>query len=395
MRDLGSRFVDYMRSPSESPAGIGNTGGGEFSTVLPASPWGDDSHLGIVSALYGLADSTDVWVSRDTAMDLSPIAKGRRVLVTNGARLSLKNRRGDAPAPFTMPFLEQPEADRPLSTTLTWTLDALLFHPRTWWIVQKRDFAGWPARGGAKLLSRKDAEIDADGKLVGAWGEKISDTDPTARYRTRDVIQFDAPDGGLLHEAHRTLKRAMILNAAASLAEGNPVPSIILQNESGPVLEGPQIKELLDDWLKARRTYGAGYVGKGIKATPLALADSQLLIDGRKQMDLELARHVGAPAWALDVALEGATLNYSNRSSRAWELIDLFLATYTTPIASRLSMADVTPLGWQTVFDLDELTREDLKTRFETYAIGLDKGFIDQAWIEAQEGQALKLGETA
>jgi len=360
--------------------------------LYPASPWGDSSHLGVIHDLFGLADGLDLYVSRDAAMDLSPIAKGRRVLVTNGARLTLQNRKGNAPTPYTMPYLEQPEEDVPLATTLTWTLDSLLFYPRTWWIVQKRDWAGWPARGGLKRLPRKDATIDADGKLVAAWGDKISDTDPNARYRSRDVIQFDAPDGGLLAEAKGTIKRAIILNAAASLAEGNPVPSLVLQNENGPTLEGHQIKDLLNDWMQARKTYGAGYVGKGIKAVPLEMGPAQLLIDGRKQMDLELARHVGAPAWALDVALEGSTLNYSNRSSRAWELIDLYLATYLTPITSRLSMSDTTPAGWRTMFNLDELTQADMKTRFETYKLGVDAGIIDQEWIEAQEGQSLKLG---
>lgn len=375
-------------------AGILEKIGASFG-LYPASPWADSSHLGVVEGLLGLADDLDLYVSRDKAMDLSPIAKGRRVLVTNGARLGLVNKKGNSPAPFTMPYLQQPEDGIPLATTLTWTLDALLFYPRTWWIVQRRDAAGWPARGGIKRLDWKDADFDSDKRLVGAWGEKISDTDETARYRTRDVIQFDSPDGGLLKEAHGTIKRAFILNAAASLAEGNPVPSLVLSNESGPALEGPQIRALLEDWMKARKTYGAGYVGKGIKATAVELGEGQLLIQGRKQMDLELARHVGAPAWALDVALEGATLNYSNRSSRAWELIDLYLATYLTPITSRLSMPDTTPLGWSTVFDLDELTRADMKTRFETYAIGLEKGFIDQAWIEDQERQTLKKGTSA
>lgn len=378
IRDVGKRVIEKV--------------GASFG-LQPASPWADSDHLGVVSGLLGLADNLDLYVSRDTAMDLSPIAKGRRVLVTNGARLALTNRKGAQPAPFTMPYLQQPEADRPLATTLTWTLDALLFYPRTWWIVQKRDYAGWPARGGVKLLARKDATIDGDGKLVAAWGERISDTDPTARYRQRDVIQFDSPDGGLLREARGTIKRALILNAAASLAEGNPVPSLVLSNENGPALEGDQIRDLLNDWLEARKTYGAGYVGKGIKAVPLELGDGQLLIQGRKQMDLELARHVGAPAWALDVALEGSTLTYQNRSSRGWELIDLYLATYLTPIAARLSMPDTTPAGWDTVFDLDELTRADMKTRFETYKIGLEADFIDQSWIEAQERQSLKLDE--
>lgn len=390
IKDAMSSFGRWLIEPVSSPTSTPVRDSFGIRTGF-ASPWADSSHLGEVTLakFYGLADDLDVWVDRSSAMSLSPIAKGRRVLVTNGARLKLQNKRGSAAAPLTMPYLEQPEADRPLSGTLTWTLDALMFYPRTWWIVQRRDFAGWPARGGCKLLDRKDAEFDSDGKLVAAWGDKIG---PGERYEERDVIQFDAPDRGLLAEARRTIKRALILNAAAALAEGNPVPSLNLRNDGPNKLEAHQIKELLESWVDARKKYGVSYTDKGITPEAFGIANTQLLIDGRKQMDLELARHVGIPAWAADVSLEGSSLTYQNRSSRGWELIDLYLTTYLSPITSRLSMADTTPIGWSTEFGLDELTREDQKTRFETYAIGLEKGFIDQAWVEAQEGQPLKLG---
>lgn len=84
-------------------------------------------------------------------------------------------------------------------------------------------------------------------------------------------------------------------------------------------------------------------------------------------------------------------MNYQNRQSRSWELIDLFLAKYMTAISARLSMPDLTPIGWRVEFNTDDLTKPDLKTRFETYKLGLDGKFIDQSWIEAQEGEPLIL----
>lgn len=350
------------------------------------SPWSDGSHLDIIGELYGLADSSEISITRRTALGLPVVAKGRRVLATNLARMTLTNRKGNEPAPLQMGFLQQPEADRPVASTLTSTVDALLFYPRTWWIVKQRDYAGWPARGGLKHLPRDKAEFDESGTLIKAWGESV---DPA------DVIQFDAPDGGLLHDGLKTIRRAVILNRAASLAEENPVPSVDLHYTGPEKLEAAQISELLTSWRQARAKYGAGYSDKTIEAKTLGIQDSQLLIDAQKQMDLNLARQVGIPAWAADVALEGSTLNYQNRQSRAWELIDLYLATYMTPITSRLSMDDVTPRGWSTVFDADELTKPDMKTRFETYQIGLNAGFIDQAWIDEQEGQHMLKETTA
>lgn len=349
--------------------------------------WADSSHLIPVDleSLFGLTDASGIRISRRTAMGLDVVAKGRRVLATNLGRMPLINKAAGALAPIQMPYLQQPEEERPLAQTLIWTADALYFYPRTWWIVQRRDAYGWPARGGVKLLDRKDAEFDDDGKVIKAWGQPVT---------ARDVIQFDAPDGGLLHDGLKTLRRAVILDRAASLAEENPVPSVDLHYDGPQQLEADQIRALLASWQAARAKYGAAFSDKTISVKTLGLDKEQLLLDAQNRMDIKLARQVGIPAWAADVALEGSTLNYQNRASRAWELIDLYLATYTTAIASRLTMNDCTPIGWSTEFDTEVLTRPDLKTRFETYKLGLDGGFIDQAWIDAQEGQPLKLEET-
>nr|WP_278101901.1 hypothetical protein [Microbacterium proteolyticum] len=374
--------------------GIGNvvaklTGLDRASAVAEflASPpeWADSSHLDLVSSLYGLADSSGIQVNRRTAMSFPVIAKGRRLLATNLGRMTLVNRKGRANAPLQMAYLQQPEEHRPLAATLTWTADALYFYPRTWWIVQRRDAAGWPARGGVKLLDRKDAQFDAKGNLTHAWGKPVE---------PRDIIQFDAPDGGLLHDGQWLLRRAYVLYRAASLAEENPVPGIELHNNGNDKLSPTQIVSLLENWMEARRRYGVAYTDKSIAATPMKAPLENLLIEGRKAMDLDLARQAGLPAWAADVPVDGSSITYNSRESRGWELIDLFLSTYMTAITSRLSMNDTTPIGWTTEFNTDELTRAGMKARFDAYKVGIDGGFIDQAWIDAQEGEPMKLAGT-
>lgn len=356
-------------------------------SIKSPEEWADSSHLMPVDLqnLFGLSDASNIQISRRTAMGLDVVAKGRRVLATNLGRMSLVNKKAGRPAPLQMGYLQQPEEDRPLAQTLIWTADALYFHPRTWWIVQRRDGYGWPARGGVKLLDRADAELDDKGRVVKAWGEPVN---------SRDVITFESPDGGLLRDGLRTLRRAVVLDRAASLAEENPVPSVDIHNVGPKQLEAHQITTLLQSWQAARAKYGAGYSDKSIEVKTLGLDKEQLLLDAQNRMDIKLARQIGIPAWAADVALEGSTLNYQNRASRAWELIDLYLATYTTAIGSRLSMNDATPIGWTTEFDTEVLTRPDLKTRFETYEIGMRAGFVDQAWVEEQEGQPMKSQET-
>lgn len=353
-------------------------------TAAIASPdvWGSSAHLDVIRELYGLADSSSIVIGRKEALALSVPAKAKHQLTTNLPRMRLVSRKGMGLSPLQMPYLSQLEADRTPASTLIDIATDLFWYGRTWLIVTARDAAGWPARGGFRHLSRKDATLDADGKLVEAWGEPVA---------ARDVKEFTTEDGGLLGDHQKLLRRAAVIARAASQAEANPVPSLILKNIGEKELKKDQINELLDSWVRSRQARGVGYIDKTIEAVPLSLSDTQLLIDGQKRVDLELARATGAPAWAVDVVIEGASMNYQNRQSRSWELIDLFLAKYMTAISSRLSMPDLTPIGWRVEFNTDDLTKPDLKTRFETYKLGLDGKFIDQSWIEAQEGEPLIL----
>lgn len=344
------------------------------ANLAAGSPWSDNSHLAQVTLqdLYGLV--SEVTITRARAMRVATVAKGRRIIAGNIGRLTLNTMKGNAPAAVQPVLLAQPEKDCTLSNSLTWLVDDLMFYPRAWWIVQERDSYGWPI--WVKRLPQGDAGFDAKGKLTSAWGKPVADA---------EVIEFQSIDAGLLVDAVDTIRRAIAINLAAAHAEDNPVPSIDLHND-GENLEDEEIDVAIQRWVDARKTHGVGYSSKGLKVNTLGLHPEQLLIDGRKAINLELVRHIGIPAWAADVPLEGSTLTYLNRGAKNWELIDLALATYMTAISSRLSMPDVTPRGWRVEFNTDDFTRPDMKTRFEAYKIGVDGKFVTQDQIAAWEG---------
>jgi hypothetical protein len=350
----------------------------ELATEVLKSPWAgtDDLTKWTFEDLYGI-DLTGVVVNRSAAMKIATVAKARNVVATTVGRLPLYNEKAGRRAPAQMPLLAQPERGVPLSTTLTWTVDALLFHPCTWWHVLERDTYGWPV--WVEWIDRSRAELDNTGKLV-----KID----RHTVRPEDVIRFDSPLGtGLLDIARETLARATKLNRTAANAEENPVPSIDLHDEDATAnLKENEIADLVQQWRDARTKGSVAYTPKRITAKPLGVQPEQLLIDGRKQIQLELTRHLNVPAWVLDVELGGSSLTYNNRQSRNAELIDLALAPYMTAIVDRLSMADVTPRGWRVKFDTDDLTKPDQQTRFTTYKTGVDGGFVTVEQIAEWEG---------
>lgn len=348
----------------------------ETAANLPASPWAGNNLASVdLAELFGLGSC--IQPTRAKAMGLATVSKGRRAYAGNIGRMSFRTTKAGVAAPFQLSILDQPERDRSRAQTLTWTVDELLFYPHAYWVITERDFYGWPA--WVKLCPNDQATTDNDGRLLTAWGN------PIENYL--GVIQFDAIDAGLLIDGAETIRRALVLNRAASLAEDNPVPALDIHND-GDDLNDDEIKELLDSWQAARRTRGVGYSSKGIKVTSLGLPVEQLLIEGRKAITLELVRHLGLPAWAVDAEVTGSTLNYTNRASRNWELIDLGLAPMMTAITSRLSMPDVTPRGWAVEFNTDELTRDDTTTRYTNYNLGIVGGYLSADEVRVLEGLA-------
>lgn len=343
-----------------------------------ASPFADPGALVSMDlgALFGIADGMRP-LDRAGAMKIATVAKARNVVAGTIGRIPLFDMKAGVRNAYSRTLLTQPSPAVPRSTIITWTVDELIFYPCAWWIVRARLANGWPAE--VELVQRKaGVELDAFGQLVKFRGTPVN---------PRDVIRFDAPTSGLLTDGERTLKRALAIELAAAKAEDNPVPSFELHNE-GDQLSRDAALELIGTWVEARRRYGVAYSSKGIKTQAWGLQPEQLLIDGRKRVDLELVRHMAVPAWVADVPVDGASLTYNNRASRNWELIDLALSPYMTAIADRLSMADCTPAGWVVKFDTDELTKPDMQTRFSTYQTGKAAGFLTDERIAEWEGWA-------
>lgn len=324
-------------------------------------------------------------VNRHNAMQIGTVASMRHTVASSSRLPFALDQRGRRVDLGMLPILRQVERGVPLSTTLQWTYDALFHHPATWWRIVERDASGWPRWG--EWVDRSRVTLD-DGVVVKIDGREIVDRlDGPVGWRRIDLVQFDSPLGeGFLHLARKTIRRAIALELSASLVEDNPVPTVELHNEAGKEMSEQEISDLLDAWQSARRKRGVAYTPKGLKVIAHGQAPQQLLIDGRRRIDIELVRHANMPAWAASTAVEGATLTYENRSSRNWELIDLGLAGFHAAIADRLSMPDFTPNGWSVRVDVDGLTRPDERTRFETYEIGKRAGFIDNAWIAEREG---------
>lgn len=346
------------------------------ATEMIQSPWSDNSHLGDITleSLYGLVDARPL--TRNRAIKIAAVSKARRIIATRIGALPIVAVKGSQELAVQPPLLAQPEPGLARSTTITWTADALFFHGRAFWQVTQRGADGFPVF--VRWVPEGHAGVNNAGQLDTAFGTPVAPA---------DSIRFDAPDAGILTDASDTLRRALALNRSASKAEDNPVPIVNLKN-NGEDLTNEEIDAMIERFETKRKQSAVGYTSRGLEVQTFGAPPENLLIDARKTIILEIARHTGIPAGKLDAAIEGTALTYTNRVTENQQLIDEVLQPYMTAISDRLSMDDMTPHGTTVRFNTDTLTTPDIATRYDYYATGIDAGIITAA--EARDAEGMK-----
>lgn len=349
-------------------------GGGAFEV---ASPFAGQSHLEqvVLADVFGLTQDA-LPVTRATAMTVPAVARARNALAPTAGRLPLRVYRGRdrMPGPH---LLDQPERTpaRPAFTTITWTIDALLFYGRAWWVITDR-YADTRAPKSFRWVPEWEARLDGDTLAGTVTGET---------FDAEDVVRIDGPHEGILTFGADTIRQAQRLDRAALRIADNPVPAIELHQTTPDKLTPEEVKTLVDQWEAARRRTGVGYTSAAVEARTHGLSPEQLIIDGRRFAALQIARMIGVPAWVVDAEVTGSSLTYSNVPSRTRELVDYPLMSYLSPIEARLSMDDVLPRGQWCRFDLDELLRGDFSDRMAAYKKAVESKVYTPAELRARE----------
>lgn len=345
------------------------------------SPW-STSHLDSVTwaHLLDLPDDRRP-VSRADAMAIPAIARGRNLICGQAARLALTAMGRGGTLADQPSIVAQPERFRPRALTITWAVDALLFFGHAWLLVTERDWAPEGSRGSPRRVvwaPEYAVSWDPDKGRMMAWDQPVP---------LHDVIRIDAPHEGLLTYGRGPIRAARALAQAAGRAANNPVPSIDLHQTGGDRLSRPEIDALVERWVKARngRNGGVGFTNATVEARVLGQPVEQLLIQGRQQAEKECAQLLNLPAWAVDAAVTGSSLTYSNVPSRSRELLDYTLMPYIDAITGRLSMDDVLPHGTWATADPAALLATDFASRMTGYETAIRAGIYTAEECRAME----------
>lgn len=313
-------------------------------------------------------------VDRSSAMQVPAVARARNIIAGTISTLGLNSYNMITGAKVEgRKILEQPDPALPLSVTMAWTVEDLLFHGRSFWqVLEINPEDGRPTQARRIDPTRVTFTTDLDtqeivngfyieGGLLPATG-------------VGSLIMFSGIDEGILNRGGRTISTALKLEEAVQRMASEPNPTMVIKN-SGVDLPPEQVSSLLAQWKQARATRSTAYLSGPLDVTTFGYDAGQMqLTESRLNTAAEIARMCNIPAWYINA--ESASATYSNVSQERRSLVDFSLRPYMSCIEERLTMVDVTPRGQKVRFDLDDYLRGNPLEQIEVLERMIAAGLI-------------------
>ena len=310
------------------------------------SPWATGELSRIVWAdLFG-ADASAWPLTRAVAIQVPAVARARNLLVSAIARQPLRAVRLDAPVTPQPYWLTRTDGAMSPWHRMAWTIDDILFGGWSLWACERdrRDAIQRVERVPAELWSFTEAgAVQVDGR---------EDVDPAT------VLLIPGPNEGILTAARETILAARQQELMWQRRIAAPIPAVEIHQTTDEPLTVDEIDQLIADWVAARSDPdgAVAFTPNNVELRIHGNAVTDLLIEARNAVALDLANHTSLPAQMLNASLSTASLTYSNSEIARGEL-GTSAGLYADPIAARLSMDDVVPRGQRVAFDLSDLTQ--------------------------------------
>jgi HK97 family phage portal protein len=289
-------------------------------------------------------------------------------------------------------LLEQPNPpDTRMTTFSSWALD-LIWDGNAVGVVAARNAQGWPTAAipvpASMVGVRRITDRGMSSQIpIGALEYGIG----TLRLGSQDVIHIKGPcepgavrGMGVLETHLNTLNLATEQNRQARSLSQHGVPTGVLKSEN-PDLTKVEATDLKTGWLAAQRDRTIAVLNATTSFEPLSWNPEELqLVEARKFTLTELELIFGLPVGWLGGM--NSARQYSNIEQDAVNLLKFSLDGHLGRFEQTLSLAF--PRGTTVRANLDAILRADTLTRYQAYAIGLDKGFLISDEVREMEHRA-------
>jgi hypothetical protein len=302
------------------------------------SPWAEGQLQEFVwNDIFG---TDTVPVTRIEAMSLPSVVVARGLLLGALAGRPLRALRGQELLDPQPTWLYRTDTDLPPWHRMAHTLDDIIFYGSSLWAVE---------RGSEGQIT--DAvrvpwdrwEVDPTGDIL------IDDIYPDRK----SVIYFPGPFEGLLNVAGRSIRAAVDLEGSWAGRARTPSPAIVLEEKEDNGMTQAEASAYVKAVAAARRDPDGTvmYIPYSLNARFEGNTSTDLMIEARNAVKLDIANFLNVPTAMLDAALPKASLNYETQDGRQEAFIER-LPYWTEPIEARLSMDDVCPRGQRIRFDV-------------------------------------------
>lgn len=313
--------------------------------------------------------------TRAEAMQVPAVARARGIMCGTVGALPLHayNKTTQARV-YGNSLLTQPDPSLPLSVTMSWTAEDLLFEGIAYWeilAINPEDQRPTQARRvDPFFVTYTVNEYDTTIEQFFVRGR------PVPMSGVGSLIMFNGIDEGILARGGRTIHTALQIEKAIARMAAEPVPTTVLKN-SGVDLPAEQVTNMLSAWKKARQERSTAYLAGNLDIQTLGFDATQMqLAENRMGMASEIARMINIPAWYLNA--EAASMTYTNVQTERRSLLDFsIIPTLIKPIEQRLSMADITPITQEVRFSLEEYLRGNPLEEAEVIGKYIELGLID------------------
>jgi HK97 family phage portal protein len=325
-----------------------------------------------------------VAVTPTTALSLVAVSRATSVLETAIMQIPVNVYRGNTALPTPL-WLETPDLENQISQAewLGTTLIHMATYGNAYWFIKRGQ------RGIVNITNLHPQDVgittDSQGRIIYSYNGKNYSSN-----EIKHIKLWHAPSStSLLGEGplqrHRSVLRAALdlQNYADNWFRTSAVPTGTLTTSE--FLSADVAKQNKEAFVASQQERSIAVLSSGLKYDSIALSPEQAqFLENQKFTTRQICMMFGVPTMYLGMGIEGQGMTYVNGNEDRAKLFEDGLQQYIVRIQQAIT--DLLPRGQYAEFNLTEFLRPNVKTRYESYAIGLTNRFLTIPEVREMEG---------
>jgi len=325
-------------------------------------------------------------VTPTTALSLVAVSRATSVLETAIMQIPVNVYRGNTALPTPL-WLETPDLENQISQSewLGTTLIHMSTYGNAFWYIKRGP------RGIVNItnLHPQDVSVVTDntGRIIYSYNGK--------NYSSQDIkhlkLWHNPSSTSLLGEGplqrHRSVLRSALdlQNYADNWFRTAAVPTGTLTTSE--FLSADVARQNKEAFVASQQERSIAVLSSGLKYDSITLNPEQAqFLENQKFITRQICMMFGVPTMYLGMGIEGQGMTYVNGNEDRSKLFEDGLQQYIVRIQQAIT--DLLPRGQYAEFNLTEFLRPNVKTRYESYAIGLSNRFLTVPEVREMEGMS-------